>query len=70
MESFLSFRSFKSRKKVTKSFFSDHTSLSFHMMHKFPGTIFFLSVSTESLWLYISFFDSTFPWLYFFDYTF
>ena len=70
MESFLSFRSFKSRKKVTESFFSDHASLSFHMMHKFPGTIFSLSVSTESLWLYISFFDYTFPWLYFFDYTF
>ena len=50
MEFFLSFRSFKSREKVTESFFSNHASLSFHMMHKIPGTIFSLSVSTEFLW--------------------
>ena len=57
MESFLNFRSFKSREKVTESFFSDHASSSFYMMHTFPGTIFSLSVPTESLWLYHSFFD-------------
>ena len=50
MESFFSFKSFKSREKVTESFFSNHASLSFHMMHKTPGTIFSLSVSTEFLW--------------------
>ena len=59
MEFFLSFRSFKSREKVTESFFSNHASLSFHMMHKIPGTIFSLSVFTEFfdffLWLNISF---------------
>ena len=60
MEFFLSFRSFKSSKKVTESFFSDHASLSFHIMHKFAGTIFSLSVATEFLWLYISFFDYAF----------
>ena len=49
MEFFLSFRNFKSRKKVTKSFFRDHASLSFHLIHRFPGTIFSLSVSTEIL---------------------
>ena len=50
MEFFLSFRSFKRREKVTESFFSNHASLSFQMMHKIPGTIFSLSVSTEFLW--------------------
>ena len=50
MEYFLSFRSFKSSEKMTESFFSNHALLSFHMMHKFPGTIFSLSVSTEFLW--------------------
>ena len=50
MEFFLSFRRFKGRKKVTKVFFSGHASLSFYMIHKFPGTIFSFSV----LWLYIS----------------
>ena len=40
----MSFRTFKSRKKVTESFFSGHGSLSFHMIHKFPGTRFSLSV--------------------------
>ena len=40
LEFFLSFKSFKSRKKVTESFFSGQASLSFHMMHKFPGTTF------------------------------
>ena len=49
MEFSLSFKSFKSRKKVTDSFFSGHASLSFHMMHKFPRTIFSLSVPTEFL---------------------
>ena len=57
MEFFLSFRNFKSRKKMTESFFSGHTLLGFQMMHKFPGTIFSLSVPTEFLCLYISFFD-------------
>ena len=57
MELFLSFRSFKSHKKVAESFFSDHTSLGFQMMHKFPGTIFSLSFPNEFLGLYISFFD-------------
>ena len=47
LEFFLSFKSFKSRKKVTESFFSGHASLSFHMMHKFPGTTFSLSVPTK-----------------------
>ena len=51
VELFLSFKSFKRRKKMAESFFSGHASLSFHMMHKFPGTIFFLSVPTEFLWL-------------------
>ena len=53
MEFFFSFRSFKSGKKVTESFFNGHTSLGFHMMHKFQGTIFSLSVPTD-------FFDYTF----------
>ena len=39
----------KSRKKMTEPFFSGHASLSFHVMDKFPGTIFFLSVPTECL---------------------
>ena len=47
---FLRFRSFKRREKVTESFSNNHASLSFHMMHKIPGTIFSLSVSTETLW--------------------
>ena len=34
MEFFLSFRSFRSHKKVTKSFFSGHALLSFHKMQK------------------------------------
>ena len=51
--SFLGFKSSKSRKKVPESFFSGNASLSFHMMQKFPGTVFSLSVLTESLWLYI-----------------
>ena len=45
----LSFKSFKRCKKVAESFLSGHASLSFHMMHKFPGTIFSLSVPTEFL---------------------
>ena len=53
MEFFLVFSSFKNRKKVAEFFFSGHASLSFHMMHKFPGTIFSLSVPNEFLWLYI-----------------
>ena len=52
-----SFWVLESRKKVTESFFKDHASSSFYMMHIFPGTIFSLSVPTESLWLQISFFD-------------
>ena len=40
MEFFLSFKSFKNRKKLTESFLSGHTSLSFHMAHKFPGATF------------------------------
>ena len=52
VEFFLNFKSFKSRKKVTESSFSSHASLSFHMMHKFPGKIFFRSVPTEFLWLW------------------
>ena len=40
MEFFLSFKIFKSRKKLIESFFSGQTSLSFRMMHKFPGTTF------------------------------
>ena len=47
LEFFLSFKSFKSGKKVTESFFSGHASLSFHMMQKFAGTTFPLSVLTE-----------------------
>ena len=46
-EFYSSFKSFKSRKKVTKSFFSGHTSLSFHMMQKFPGTTFSLPAPTD-----------------------
>ena len=46
-EFYLSFKSFKSRKKVTKSFSSGHALLSFHMMQKFPGTTFSLPVSTD-----------------------
>ena len=57
MKFFLSFGSFKSRKEMTDSFFSGHASLSFHMMHKFPGAIFSLSVPTEFLWIYIPFFN-------------
>ena len=49
IEFFLSFRSCKSRKKMTDSYFSGHALLSFHMMHKFPGTIFSLSAPTEFL---------------------
>ena len=49
MEFFLSFKSFESRAKVNESFFSTHASLSFHMMHKFPGTKFSLSVPIEFL---------------------
>ena len=54
MEFFLTFSSFKSRKKETEFFFSGHASLSFHMLHRFPGTIFSLSFPSEILWLYIS----------------
>ena len=64
MEFFLRFRRFMSRKNVTEFFFSGNASLNFHMMHKFPGAIFFLSVPTEFLWLNISFLDYTFLWLY------
>ena len=60
MEFFLIFRSSKSRNKATKSFFSDYSFLNFHMMHKFPGTIFALSVPTDFFWRYIYFFDYTF----------
>ena len=52
MEFFLSFRSFESH--MTEFFTSGHASLSFHMMHKFPGTIFSLSVPTDFFSLYIS----------------
>ena len=45
----LSFKIFKSRKKVVEFFFSDYASLSFHMIIKFPGTTFSLSVPTEFL---------------------
>ena len=62
---FLSFRNFKSRKKVTRFFFSGHASISFHMMHEYPGTIFSLSVPTEFLWLHISFFDCIFLTIHF-----
>ena len=56
MEFFLSFRSFKSRKKMTEFFFSGPSSLSFHMMHKFPGIFSFLFSLTIHffLWLCIS----------------
>ena len=47
MEFFLRFRSFMSRKNVTEFFFGGKASLSFYMMHKFPGTIFSFSVPTE-----------------------
>ena len=46
-EFYLSFKSFKSRKKMTKSFSSGHALLSFHMMQKFPGTTFSLPVPTD-----------------------
>ena len=49
---FLRFRSFKRREKVTESFSNNHASLSFHMMHKIPGTIFSLLVSPEFLWFF------------------
>ena len=42
MDIFLSFKSFKNHEKVSESFFSAQATLSFHMMHKFPGTIFSL----------------------------
>ena len=64
MEFFLSFRSFKSRKEVTESFFSGHASLRFHMMHKFPGTIFSVSSHWTSL-IYISFFGYIFLTIHF-----
>ena len=51
VELFLSFKSFKSRKKGSESFFSGHASLSFHMVLKFSGTTFSLSGPTEFLWL-------------------
>ena len=35
MKFFLSFKSFKSRKKVMESFFSGYASLSFHKIHNF-----------------------------------
>ena len=47
VEFYLSFKSFKSHKKVTKSFFSGHVSLSFHIMQKCPGTTFSLPVPTD-----------------------
>ena len=56
MELFLSFRSFKSCKEVTELFFSDHAFLSFIWCINFLEQ-YFLSVPTEFLWLYISFFD-------------
>ena len=46
VESFFSIYNFK-REKVMETFFSGHALLSFHMMYKFPGTIFFLSVPAE-----------------------
>ena len=49
MELFLSFKSFKSPKKVTESVFIGRASLSFHMMHTFPGKTFSLSVPNEPL---------------------
>ena len=64
MEFLLRCRSFMSRKNVTEFFFSGNASLSFHMMHKFPGTIFSLSVPNEFLWLNISFLDYTSLWPY------
>ena len=42
MEFILSFKSFKSRKKVTDSFSSGHATLGFHMMHKFPNKFLWL----------------------------
>ena len=47
MELSLSFKSFKSRKKGSESFFSGHASLSFHMVLTFSGTRFSLSGPTE-----------------------
>ena len=41
MEFFLSFNSFKSREKVSKSFFSGHASLIFHIIHNVPEQYFF-----------------------------
>ena len=63
MEFFLSFRSFEGRKKVAEPFISGLASLSFHMKHRFPGTIISLSVPTEFLWQYISLVDYTLLWL-------
>ena len=48
LESFLSFKSYK---KVTESFFSDHALLSFHMLQEFHEIKFSLSFPTEFLWL-------------------
>ena len=54
MEFILSFRSFKSHKKVTESFFSGHASLTFYKMHKIPETIFdYIGTTFEQ-----TFFDS------------
>ena len=50
LQFFCNLISFYESNWVTESFFSNHASLSFHMMHKIPGTIFSLSVSTETLW--------------------
>ena len=48
----LSFKNFKIRQKViVRVLFQCNASLSFHMMIKFPGTTFSLSVPTEFLWL-------------------
>ena len=54
LEFFLSFKSFKSRKKVTESFFSGHASLSYYMIHIFPG---------RNIWLHWNNIWITFLWL-------
>ena len=39
MDISLSFKSFKNHEKVSESFSRGQATLTFHMMHKFPGTI-------------------------------
>ena len=52
---FLSFRSFKSREKVTESFFSNHASLSFQSLEQYFLCQFPLNFFDFFLWLNISF---------------